>query len=145
MHLKISPRVFVQTVDAGWKNTKLGKIHPVQSPSQTCLPGCWDTLIPFHKGDIFKELKGRFFHADGSAAPCIAAITRFLKEQGQRRGEVQCSVEKSGYLIRCPCHSELSHPMNLSWGHVLVTSSSVPCIVKCWGMCAGFLIPHLNK
>lgn len=72
------------------------------------------SLVPFHKGDICKELKGRFFHAEGSAAPCVAAITRFLKELGQRRGEVQCSVEKSGHLIWYLRHSMLSHPVNPS-------------------------------
>lgn len=30
----------------------------------------------FHKGDICKELKGRFFHAEGSAPPCVAVIIR---------------------------------------------------------------------
>lgn len=64
----ISKYHLVQIVDAGWKKHWTEENTPKQSSSQASHPGCWDSLIPFHKSDIHKELKGGFLHADGSAA-----------------------------------------------------------------------------
>lgn len=121
----INPTVSVVSQNITWSvcaNAECRvKKHQTGKNPPSAEPGCRDAKTPsslYHKGDIYKELKGRFFHADASAALCVAAITRFLKEPGQHRGEVQCSMGNSGPFIQCPCHSEL----NLSLGHV---SSSV--------------------